>query len=105
MANKLETIATHVLALDDDEIELIVDALRDYGRLNGIVGAVYLADEIKDEVCGGCDCDADEGGHEIATLGINIDTSQAMREIDAFQSMINDAIRSINKAREHGVIV
>lgn len=50
MAQKLDEIVAHVFAFDDDELQIIIEALMDAGEWE-------LAKEIASEAYGdGCDC-------------------------------------------------
>ena len=50
MAQKLDEVVAHVFAFDDDELQIIIEALQHYDEIE-------LADEIASEAYGdGCDC-------------------------------------------------
>ena len=69
MVSKVDEFNTVLLALDDNEIADILNALR-------YIGNDDLACEIEEEVFGGCDeCDCGEVVPQLASLIFDIDTS------------------------------
>ena len=92
MVSKVDEFNTVLLALDDNEVADILNALRHIGNDD-------LAFEIEEEVFGGCaGCDCGEVEPQLATLTFDIDTSALEVATVKMTAFADAAERAANEA-------